>query len=217
VERGNPFFAGMAKTALKAYIRNRLKEYAIDEVFEDELISDLIAQKHYFCSVNALRPSHFRKRFRPGSGENGYDFEGLFPTAQWRKVSWTQCLDPKTREDIIEDALRNAVQSIVSARKAVFPTCEKCGQKPSAEVDHVDPEFAEIARQAIDTMSQQDMDEAISRFDWWKEEAFELPANSPALLYTLDAHKTAQLQAVCKECHLSNAKERRAARKKVGS
>lgn len=210
--RSDIVFAGMTKTQLRAKIRERLKAYALDEVFEDALISDLISQKHYFCSVHALRPTHFRKRFRPGSGQNGYDFEGLFVNAQWRKVSWTQCLDPKTREDIIEYALRNAVQSIVSARKARFPNCEKCDNKPSTEVDHVDPEFSEIARLAMDTMTQKDLDEAISNFDWWKEEPFTLPIHSPALIYTLNAHKTAQLQAVCKECHLSNAKERRTTR-----
>ncbi|WP_339461283.1 hypothetical protein [Pseudomonas sp. EA_105y_Pfl2_R69] len=210
--RGDIFFAGLAKTALREKIRERLKAYAIDEVFEDELISDLIAQKHYYCSINALRPTHFRKRFRPGSGVNGYDFEGLFLTSHWRKVSWTQCLDPKTREDIIETALRDAVQSIVAARKTRFPVCEKCGQTPSTEIDHVSPEFAEIARYAMDTMTQEDLDEAISNFDWWKEEPFALSKNCPAMLYTFEAHKTAQLQAVCKECHLSNAKERRAAR-----
>lgn len=97
--RGDIFFAGMAKTALRACIRERLKAYAIDEVFEDELISDLIAQKHYFCSISALRPTHFRKRFRPGSSVNGYDFEGFFLTSQWRKVSWTQCLDPRGQDE----------------------------------------------------------------------------------------------------------------------
>ena len=210
--RGDIFFAGMAKTALRACIRERLKAYAIDEVFEDELISDLIAQKHYFCSISALRPTHFRKRFRPGSSVNGYDFEGFFLTSQWRKVSWTQCLDPRGQDEWVEAALRDAVQSIVAARKSGFPVCERCGQEPSKEIDHIDPEFSEIVRHALATMTPNDFTEAFSSFDWWGEDPFKLPAHSPALLYTLEAHRTARLQAVCKECHLKNGKDRKSAR-----
>lgn len=204
--RGDVFFAGMAKTALKACIRDRLKAYAIGEVFEDDLISDLISQKHYYCSVNGLRPTHFRMLFRPGGG---YDFQGQFTGSRWHGVSWTQCLDPRSHKEDVEVALRDAVQSIVAARRSSFPVCERCKQKPSTEVDHVAPEFSEIVRNAMATMTQKDFDEAFADFDWWEEERFQLPRHCPALIYTLEAHKTAQLQAVCKDCHLKNAKDRK--------
>ncbi len=40
--------------------------------FESELISDLIFERHYFCSRHGLRPTRFRKI----PAYNAYSFEG---------------------------------------------------------------------------------------------------------------------------------------------
>lgn len=204
--RGAVFFAGMTKTQLRDGIRARLKERKLEEVFDDDVISDLIAEKHYYCSVHSLRPSRFRMSYRPGGG---YDFYGEFVPYGWHKVSWSQCLEPRDQNDWIESALRLASSRFLSARKVAFPTCERCGMLASTEVDHVSPEFREIAREAIQQMTEAEFDAAFRGFNWWSHEPFFLPTDNSALVYTLQAHQHAKLQAVCKDCHLKNAAERK--------
>lgn len=160
--------------------------YPLDEVFKDELLSKLIFQKHDYCSVHGLSPTHFRKLYRAGGG---YDFQALFLTSRWHGVSWAQCLVPQDRKEWIEAALGGSVQSIVVGIKRKFETCEKYKLVPLTEVDHVDPEFSETVR---DVMSQNGFVEAFSGFDWWSEKLFELPEQNPALHYPRAAHKTAQ-------------------------
>ncbi|MFJ4256802.1 hypothetical protein ACIP01_07570 [Pseudomonas monteilii] len=211
--RGAVYFAGMAKTQLRDLIRSRLRQRKLDEAFEDDLISDLIAEKHYYCSVHSLRPSQFRMTYRPGGG---YDFYGNFDPKGWHMVSWAQCLAPRNQNDWIESALRLASAPFLAARRHAFPVCERCGLLASTEVDHVSPEFQEIAREAMLQMSASEFHEAFGGFDWWSEEPFTLPADNSALLYTLHAHQSVTLQAVCKDCHLRNAADRKA-RKKVST
>ncbi|MEX5540328.1 hypothetical protein [Pseudomonas poae] len=207
--RGKVFFSGMSKTQLRACIRSRLNEQKREEIFQDDLISDLIAEKHYYCSVHGLRPSHLRMMNRRGGG---YDFYGLFEPNRWHMVSWSQCLDPKDHNDWIESALRLASAPFLSARRHAFPTCESCGVLPSTEVDHVSPEFQAIASQAMQLMTTSELQHAFRGFDWWSEKPFTLPVECSAIAYTLKAHQSATLQAVCKECHLQNAAERKALR-----
>ncbi|MDB5995091.1 MAG: hypothetical protein JWP42_2227 [Pseudomonas sp.] len=207
--RGALFFAGMTKTVLRSTLQQQLKSHALGEVFEDMLISDLIAQKHYYCSINRLRPTHFRKLPRT---DGGYDFQGLFGPYKWHGVSWTQCLAPRDQNGWIEAALRMAVKPFLSARRQAFPVCERCALTPSTEVDHVESEFNEIFRRAMNIMSADEFQEAFSRFDWWSHKPFLLPEDNSALVYTLATHATAKLQAVCKSCHKLNDAERKAAR-----
>ncbi|WP_223446345.1 hypothetical protein [Pseudomonas sp. BF-R-19] len=207
--RGAAFFAGMTKAQLRACIRLRLKERELEEVFQDDLISDLIAEKHYYCSVHDLRPSQFRMLYRPGGG---YDFYGLFDPSRWHKVSWSQCLDPRDQNEWIQSALRLASAPFLSARRLAFPICERCGVLPSTEVDHVNPEFQSIARQAMQLMTTSEFRNAFRGFDWWSDQPFTLPVDNSALAYTLQAHQRATLQAVCKDCHLQNAADRKTLR-----
>ncbi|TDV37518.1 hypothetical protein EDF87_12554 [Pseudomonas helmanticensis] len=210
--RGAVFFAGMTKAQLRACIRLRLKERELEVAFQDELISDLIAEKHYYCAVHDLRPSQFRMLNRPGGG---YDFYGLFDSNRWHKVSWSQCLDPRDQNDWIQSALRLATAPFLTARRRAFPICERCGISPSTEVDHVNPEFRAIVHQAMQLMTTSEFHKAFRGFDWWSENPFILPADNPALAFTLKAHQSATLQAVCKDCHLQNAADRKPMR--VGS
>jgi hypothetical protein len=203
---GRPFFDGHTKTQLKAEIREFLKPIPFSHEFESPLLSDLIAEKHYHCSLHGLRPTKFRKLFRPGGA---YDFAGYFPGHGWHLVSWTKCIDAGADEWFIVRALRDAVQPFLSDYKAAHPVCERCKQRAAEECDHVHPEFEEIAKQAIAAMSKDDRRAAELAFDWWNEDAYRLPENSSALKYVLRAHETAKLMAVCHACHLENARERR--------
>lgn len=201
-----PFFQGLTKTELRSKIRIELGSYRFDEEFECELVSDLIADKHYYCSVTGIRPLRFRKRFKPGIP---YDFEGYFDGHGWHRVSWTQCLDPRDRLDWLKRALRDAAHPIVLEYKQRQPHCELCGTAPPEDVDHVDPEFDVIANRAIAALPEESIHELFEAFDFWTEERFSIPETNQAMVILRAAHSSAILRAVCKSCHKESAAKRR--------
>ena len=208
--RRRPYFRGKSRSELEKEIRFDVNPREYDVEFQYPLLSDLILERHYYCSRHGLRPTKFRKDFCRGGAK--YKLHAYFPSRGWHPVSWKKCLDPCSREGWIKRALRDAVHPIVSDYKKQHPVCERCRVARSEHVDHVKPEFDEIAKAAFERMSEHDWDEAFAHFDWWSAAPFELPANHPALLHTLDTHKTAELQAVCKSCHQENARDRRNAK-----
>jgi hypothetical protein len=76
--------------------------------FKAPVISDLVAERHYFCRLHNLRPTSFRK-----TEENTpYRFYGFFESYGWHSVSWRKCLkEPPSKEAIIITALRNRTES----------------------------------------------------------------------------------------------------------
>jgi hypothetical protein len=206
MSRGKPYFSGYTKTQLTEAIRAELKPIRIGQEFESVLISGLIAEKHYYCSKKGIRPTRFRKSFRPPPA--AYDFERFFPGHGWHKVSWTQCINPRDEDDWLKRALRDSIQPIVSRYKSLHPSCELCSLA-SEHVDHVDPEFDILANEAIAKLSEQQIEIEFSKFDWWSVEPFSLSPSSPAILQIISAHKSAVLRAVCKSCHVKSARDRR--------
>jgi len=204
MSRGKPYFRGMTKTQLTNAIREEIKRFSFGEEFESPLIGDLIAEKHYYCAKKWLKPTRFRKQYRPGAA---YDFEGFFPGHGWHMVSWTQCINRRDEYDWLKRALRDAIQPIMAHYKALHPSCEICGA-PSEHVDHVAPEFDEMANQAISLLDATQLDEAFASFDWWSKEPFSLPESNPAVRFVMAAHEKASLRAVCQPCHVKSAKER---------
>jgi len=203
-----PFFEGMNKSKLIKTIQDEIANFDFNEEFESQLISDLIAEKHYYCSGKQLRPARFRKTDR---GNDSYDFWGFFQNHGWHVVSWRQCINPRNQTDWLVRALRDAAQPIVSRYKSCHPVCERCQVVVSDDVDHVSPEFNDIATEIIGTLSPEQTVQIFERFDWWDKEPFSLPPNHVALEQLERAHRTARLQAVCKTCHGLNARERRTA------
>ena len=204
--RGKEFFRGITKTRLKEVIREEIAAVDFGQEFESSLISDLILQKHYHCAAQRLRPSLFRKLPRHGAA---YDFQGYFPAHGWHGVSWTQCIDSRDEMAWLDRALRDAAHPIISSYRSTHPICERCGNTPSSEVDHVSPEFNVVVTQIIQTLSPPQIEEIFSRFNWLDKEPFSLPLGHAALQLLDDAHQTAILQAVCRPCHVLNANERR--------
>jgi hypothetical protein len=201
-----PFFQGKTRTALKTEIRAFLDRFQLNEEFESPLLADLIAEKHYYCSRHGLRPVRFKKQFRAGGG---YDFAAFFPERGWHLVSWAQCIHVRRDEDWIKRALRDTARPLVAKYKEQHPVCERCGQASTDEVDHVSPQFDDLAREAICSLSEADWAAIVDVFDWWSDQPFVLPAESPALLHFIAAHGLAKFQAVCKKCHLANARDRK--------
>ena len=203
--RAKPFFQGKTRQTLKAEIRAFLAGHDLGDEFEFSLLSELINAKHYYCEPHNLRPTRFKKTFRIG----GYEFWGSFPDHGWHRVSWAQCISPRRDEDWIKRALRDAARPFIVDYKGKHPTCERCGCNETQDVDHVSPEFDDIAHKIIADLSDADWLKIIMAFDWWKEDAFAIPPGSPALQELQLAHRTAILQAVCKSCHLANANDRK--------
>ena len=199
------FFRGMSKKQTREAVRASLEPRGLGEEFEDELIRSLILEKHYFLSRAGVAPTKFRKLFMPG----GYVFEGWFEGRGWFTVSWSKCIDEPDMRDHFVRALRDAARPIVLAYRQAHPMCEVCNAAPSEEVDHVAPEFKEIARAILDGLTDEDERAAFAAFDYWSNEPFRFPAALGVEGKILAAHAGAKLVACCKECHRTSAKARK--------
>jgi hypothetical protein len=208
MKNNNYFFQNYkTKKALEVDIQNLINSYDFNQEFESELLSDLMAEKHYGCLFHGLRPLWFLKK----KNKLSYDFFCFITPVGWYPISWRQAIKPETEKSIVEKALRYAIKPYTSGRKRQYRICERCGKAPSEDTDHVEPEFNDIATQAINTLSGKDLKSIMDSYksNFLNKEPFQLPENNSALIYTLEAHKTAKLQAVCKKCHQLNANERK--------
>jgi hypothetical protein len=175
------------KHALKRMIQDELSQHRINEEFEFALLSDLIAAKHYYCSIHELRPMRFRKGFRAKyGGDDYYDFEGFFPGIGWHKVSWNQCLHRRGRDERFKRALRERIKPIIHRYRLAHPVCEVCGDAPSE----------------MSMLSESDKDDLIKAYDWTIDEEFQLPESCPAIQYILKEHETASFWHYAKRATL---------------
>jgi hypothetical protein len=132
------------KKAVEEAIRGIVTPQSFRIPFESSLISDLVLERHYYCSLRGLRPSRFRKL--PGYGT--YTFEGDFSglsTPQpfdWHPVSWTKCLaEPPTEWSQIVRAMRDRIEPVKTRYRELHLICETCNLRPTAEVHHSNPTF----------------------------------------------------------------------------
>jgi hypothetical protein len=194
------FFRGRTKTELVAEIREELEKHGFDTAFEYPLLSDLIAERHYYCSEHHLRPTRFRKLGRPGWA---YDFQGWFDGHGWHRVSWTQCTLPRRDEDWIARAIRDAIQPVKTRHRREHPICERCRNAPSTEVHHVRPTMDQIVAAATRAVTEEQWRSEARRWDWWSPDAYSLDPQSPVVVEALRMHDEADLQALCHECHMA--------------
>lgn len=202
-----------SKQSLKTYIQNELNNKPFYQEFNSILLSNLVWRYHYWFSKYNHLPTRFRKvRWENGEYRNSYRFEAWFPKlGEWRNLSWNKCIFGHDLNKNINAILRDSVNDEVAFYKDFNPVCERCGVSRSEEVDHVDPEFIVIQNEARKLITESDINE-------WEEHLmneerwdFAIPKNHPAIQYVIKAHETAVLQAVCKPCHLLNAKDRKQA------
>lgn len=180
-----------------------------DSEFEAPLISQLISERHYFCSLRGLRPLAFKKV----RGDGVYDFYGFFERHGWHRVSWRKSLKPApSAEETISTALRNRTEGDKIAYRKAHPRCEGCGLAPSAEVHHAEPTFHEITERIFASVQAADIDTATAHWDWFKSEAYSIPSEHVITELFDKFHATARLEALCKECHKTIERNRRATR-----
>lgn len=194
------------KKALTEAVRNVVNAVAFNDEFESQLLSDLIAERHWYCSCHQTRPTKFKKM--PG-WNGGYDFLGWFDQIGWHKVSWTKCITPDSVDAVLKRVLRTAIRPMIADYKSSHPVCERCQQRETEEVDHVSPTFDEMYRRAIDGLSGEEKDQIMASLNWNDESEFQLPEDHRVVERILTSHENCQLQAVCVDCHRANAKERK--------
>jgi hypothetical protein len=185
------------KKALQETIQGRVNSQPFEVPFEDSLISDLISERHYFCSLAGLRPTSFKK-----TKENApYRLYGHFDHG-WHPVSWTKSLSrPRSETELIVRALRDRISPIKMAFRREHPICAHCATAQSEEVHHADPTFEAITDEVLAGLPEDAVNAALSTWDWFKAENFTLP-DDLELVRKFDAlHKVARLEALCTPCH----------------
>ena len=192
------------KTKLTILIRDIVNPIPMGAEFASDVLSDLIAERHYYCSTAGLRPERFRKiADRPP-----YTFQGLFPGLGWRAVSWSKCVNGFSFRAELKKALRRLIELDVVNHRTRNPTCARCGAV-ATEVDHADPEFDVMAEDALSLLDADMERKLLAAHDWLSDEEWQFPSGSPVMLRMLELHRTAVLMSVCHPCHLENARERK--------
>jgi len=192
------------KKAAEDTIRGIVNAQPFEVPFESSLISDLVLERHYFCSLRGLRPSRFRKL----PGYNAYTFEGDFfglPTPEpidWHPVSWAKCLAaPLTEWDRIIRAMRDRIEPVKSRYRQVHPICEACNLRPTAEAHHSRPAFLSISDSVRSRVSDSEVSDCLAGWKWFLHDNFALPKGHRITILFDELHATATLQALCRECH----------------
>jgi 5-methylcytosine-specific restriction endonuclease McrA len=166
--------------------------------FGSELISDLLAERHYYCHRHGIRVTRFKKTHE----DQPYRFYADFPSIGWHPVSWTKCAKQSpTRETVIRDALRQSTEAGKTAYRQAHPICEGCGRVPSVETHHVRPTFAEIVAAVFASVTEADRESALKNWNFFDPQPFALPLDHVIQREFDSRHRTARLAALCKTCH----------------
>lgn len=205
------FFQGMTKTELTKKIREIINSVRYGVEFENQLISDLIGEHHYYWSTQKIKPLKFKKEFMPKS----YIFKGWTEKEGWKDVSWKKCIYKKDMNAILVEALRYASHPFLLAYRKNNPVCEICKTAKSTEVDHVEPPFKEIARRFLNTLTDEQIEKIKKSFDFCKIEKFSFPEEFVMFKRMEAIHSTVIIRAVCKNCHLKSARARKFAKDEV--
>lgn len=166
--------------------------------FENSMLSDLIHERHYFCSKHDLRPLRFRKIRDYGH----YRLEGEFTGIGWHPVSWTKCIEKLwTPWDYVVRAMRDHVEDIKTSYRRLNPICEHCYSNESEQVHHAAPTFLEITQRVREQVADAEIENCLHGWNWLEKENFVLPPGHKIALLFEKIHATAKLEAVCKKCH----------------
>jgi hypothetical protein len=197
-------------TAARTAIRGIVDAEEMLEPFYSDLISDLILERHYFCSEKGFRPSRFRKL----PGYNAYNFQGDFthcaitPKITWHTVSWDKCLKPwPLKWDWIVRAMRDRCLPEKTAYRVANAYCENCFQNPAADVHHENPSFISLTNTIRSQISEQEIDECLGEWNWFHDKNFQLPEEHKVTVLFDAAHGSAHLKSLCKACHNSTKRK----------
>lgn len=192
------------KAALEADIREDINSRVFGCEFESVLLSDLISERHYFCSRHKIRPSRFRKE----PNKKNYILFGFFDISRegrqigWHPASWIKCVKrPPNDWDLIIEAMRRRIEPRMQEYRRMTPTCEDCHSAPSEEVHHSVLSFSEVTTRVRDSISDHDISFCMKDWDWFSSDDFALPEWGAVTEMFELVHDFSVPRALCKCCH----------------
>lgn len=205
----------LSKTAQVKHIQSLINDIPMNQPFSCKLLSNLIKAKHYFLKNSDIQSPIIFRKGTPDHVQRGYKFQGFFcHIDKWHPVSWRKSIaGDLSFEQMFKNQARDYIQPLMQKYKSRHHECELCGKDTVLDVDHVDPEFNDIALTAIDLITDYDKNLFTSLFDFFDESRCWIPEYHPSIQYVINRHRTATLQAVCHGCHKLAAKKRREARR----
>jgi hypothetical protein len=203
----------------RAAVRSEVDPHRSSGVeFYSPLVRELLSRHHWGCLSIGVSPIKFRWGLHPIYGTRDC-FTALFedsryPDLSWRKVSYNKAisrfvLDDSTLNGEMKSQLRWVIKPIMDSYRDAHLTCEKCGHQSEEvlRVDHVYPEFEDIADDAISLLDDEERRRIISSFDWSKNLALDIPHK--VISRVLKLHESVKLMAVHYHCHVANHRDRR--------
>lgn len=186
-----------------------------DAPFYDEILADVVMDRHYIWSQQSERPTAFCFLSNAAGDGRGWatSLAGHFgERLGWQRFSYQKCCEAKeyTMED---EFIRLCRERWSSTWRPLFTrsTCEYPGCGDLAEdVDHVHPQHREIVEACWTLLSAQD------REAWWRKaidrstgEHFALPYDHPVTRTYDEMSKHATYQNICKAHHRAETRARR--------
>lgn len=186
-------------------VREIVNPVPMQTAFTSSLISDLIAERHFFHSAMGNRPIAFRKDI----GIGDYEFKGFFNSSGgWQKVSWRKAIEgePDVWKRLVKAARKRIVPAILDYKSAHL-VCERCNAKASAEIHHARPAFIEIMRTVAGSITEADIDSALEGWNYETRDDFTLPEHARFTRLFDSSHENAKLEALCIDCHNATKKK----------
>tara|TARA_R110002096_G_scaffold376724_1_gene570447 strand:- start:465 stop:1082 length:618 start_codon:yes stop_codon:yes gene_type:complete len=184
---------------LVAEVQSRVNVQQMNTPFEDELLSDLISERHYVCGPQGLRP----RRFKKTSEDNPYRFYGDFEGIGWHPVSWRDAASKTSRKkkEALSKALRLEIVSQKISYRKQHELCERCGLVPPDDVHHEEPTWKNIVVEVMRTAGDEAIAKEMAHWDWFKLEEFRVRPEGRVKEVFDEIHRSARLEALCKTCH----------------
>lgn len=179
--------------------------------FESDLISSLIEHHHYYCKDRGLRPDKFRLDINWDHPGGSYLFMAHFPGRGWKPTSWNKAIDETTFEQHCAASIRGYVKHFSDERIMKYPVCELCGERPSVDAHHDNPQFKSVADFVLTMIRPEDKEWMLENYFAGEEHATDLLLlDHPAVQMAVDIHRSAAMRliAVCKECHKVETRRR---------
>ena len=203
--------------AIKTHIQGVIdyKNRVIEREFFDDVLADVVVDRHYRWSHKKIRPTSFKfMASTQGDGRTWSDsLAGFFPGYGWRRFSYRKALrkKPVTLETEFPRLLRERwVRKFRDHHIHGAMRCALCIAPPT-DVDHIEPQHSQLV-----TLVWALVDSETEK-KWWNqicqqsgENHFVLPDDHSAIQKYDQWSQEGKYQALCKACHRKVTTKRKA-------
>jgi hypothetical protein len=205
--------------ALAAELSRRRDRHALDAVFDDAVIAEVINTMHPEIVTSAQTALRFRKRSMEtlpswirAQCPAVWRFEAFFvPLQRWQDVSAYPWRKPSVIADL-KIALRAIFREHCRPKIAEACAIDDCGRAEFLEFDHIEPSFNEISNECIGLMTPDEIETKFG-YDQFDPERMTLaafiPLEHPAVMHMIATHRIGRFQWLCPEHHRAVTSERR--------